>query len=862
MSMHETGLLRRAAFAAAAVMTLRTIQAPAQQQAAEKTTNQIACLPQQQPLLKVPEIISKGGKLRATIIAGTEQQRMGTRYPTRINGRPSQPGDPQTYEACYPEFVRVFRSPDAIPPYPGPTKGFADPMSGPTLRAGVGEVIELSFINQIDPSKFGLSIDLGDNADCDSTGAGYPGNDTYPNCFHGSTTANIHFHGTHTNPGSTGDNVFLEIVSSRRLTGQPVATEAMVRPAFDRIFKKCEAELAKGSHVEWPVTWSDLPRDVLNPPPGTFPNSWVEKQRQLLQKFDTLPKIGRKLWPVDEAQNRKGQWPQYYIGTYPYCFKLPKYPEVTPAPVPKGGEGEAELHAHEGATAPSVMQQGGALKMGQAPGTHWYHAHKHGSTTVDEANGLSGAFIIEGTYDDQINDYYKDFGEKWARTQPVLVINQFGTVPNLKAPGAGQDKGPEFSVNGRINPVLKMKPGEVQMWRIVNTSGRAGAFFIGPPAGFTWRQLAQDGVQFHNDNYATSLNKSFLLAPGNRADLLVQAPSTPCPTASGCLSPVEVHNIVDPGDLIPATPPSRGPFNISLLTLQVTNDAPVKMTLPATTPAATFPAFLENIQTSEVSGTKRIDFGTVPQTAPPKVNAIHTIDGQQFSGEVGAVVLLNKVEEWTVTNNSTGISHPFHIHINPFQITEVFAPNARLGTITGSGSVTTTAGSAVVAGSGTSFKTQFRARDAITIANEPLTTVKSIESDTSLTLNAPAATSGSGRPYTYDALQYIVSTDDNAPVVTGQCRLNPDKPETWKPCAAGATPAHRIWWDVFPIPSGVAVTDSKGANITIPGYFKMRSRFVDYPGYFVIHCHILAHEDRGMMTVVEIAPLRSPYSHH
>jgi FtsP/CotA-like multicopper oxidase with cupredoxin domain len=39
---------------------------------------------------------------------------------------------------------------------------------------------------------------------------------------------------------------------------------------------------------------------------------------------------------------------------------------------------------------------------------------------------------------------------------------------------------------------------------------------------------------------------------------------------------------------------------------------------------------------------------------------------------------------------------------------------------------------------------------------------------------------------------------------------------------------------------------------TIPGYFKMRSRFVDYPGVYVLHCHILIHEDRGMMFSVEV----------
>jgi FtsP/CotA-like multicopper oxidase with cupredoxin domain len=49
--------------------------------------------------------------------------------------------------------------------------------------------------------------------------------------------------------------------------------------------------------------------------------------------------------------------------------------------------------------------------------------------------------------------------------------------------------------------------------------------------------------------------------------------------------------------------------------------------------------------------------------------------------------------------------------------------------------------------------------------------------------------------------------------------------------------------------------------VTVPGYFKMRSRFVDYAGQYVLHCHILAHEDRGMMTVVEVVPFTTPYSH-
>ena len=46
----------------------------------------------------------------------------------------------------------------------------------------------------------------------------------------------------------------------------------------------------------------------------------------------------------------------------------------------------------------------GPLKMGQAPGTHWYHAHKHGSTALNVANSMTGAFIIEGaSYDGALN---------------------------------------------------------------------------------------------------------------------------------------------------------------------------------------------------------------------------------------------------------------------------------------------------------------------------------------------------------------------------------------------------------------------------------------------------------------------------
>jgi FtsP/CotA-like multicopper oxidase with cupredoxin domain len=175
-------------------------------------------------------------------------------------------------------------------------------------------------------------------------------------------------------------------------------------------------------------------------------------------------------------------------------------------------------------------------------------------------------------------------------------------------------------------------------------------------------------------------------------------------------------------------------------------------------------------------------------------------------------VLLNQVEEWKIVNETYGgriVSHPFHIHINPFQIVEVFSPN-----------------------------------DTLPDPKHPNKTIP----------------------------KYIF--DQKAQTSSSQCYLDPNNPKTWKPCtkqSVTVTPKNLIWWDVFPIPSGIKATDAAGKpildpitnqQVQVPGYFKMRSRFVDYAGFYVIHCHILAHEDRGMMTIVDVAPARTPYSHH
>jgi FtsP/CotA-like multicopper oxidase with cupredoxin domain len=766
-----------------------------------------------QSLFKVPELAAKDGKLRGTVWLGDEQEWMAFRRPV------SAPTDASTSQ-CFPQYVRMFRglntvqyvqnsqgNVEAVAYDPKPmADGYPLPMPGPTLRARVGNLIQLIFLNQINPSDFGDSIDRGETGrggGCDESSAGYPGQDKFPDCFHGSSTGNIHFHGTHTNPNTTGDNVFIEVRPSLRENNKPLVTPNRVDGWFNDFFTRCEQQLSRNVLREWPMLWSDLPK------------GWTDDQEDLLKRYDKqlVKDYGtgvRQLWPVDATQLRQNAWPQYYIGSYPYCFRLPEYTEQTwPPPAPAapalGGAGTAEA-GHEGmsmgagATATAPQEAVSRLLMGQSPGTHWYHAHKHGSTAINVANGMTGAFIIEGQYDDDLNAWY---GNGWTRTQPVLVINQLGVTPNLLRGGAGRiDKGPDFSINGQLKPVIEMRPGEVQMWRMVNTSGRAGAFFLGAPAGFQWRQLAQDGVQFSDPNYKRP-RPTFLMAAGNRVDLLIKAPAAPCAPAGGCKYNLMVKNEVDPQDLT-ANPPAAP---LTLLTINVSGPPvdPKSNGANFIPNAPTFPAFLTDISDAEVKATKKLTFSS----SSPGKGGMHMIDDKKFDGEVGEVVLLNTVEEWKVMNATyqPPISHPFHIHINPFQVTEIFSPN-----------------------------------DTLPDPKNPAKTIP----------------------------KYIF--DQKARQSAKQCYLNPlGNPNDWKPCEPTPPNKDNIWWDVFPIPSGIAATDAAGQPIInpttkqpvkVPGYFKMRSRFVDYPGFYVLHCHILAHEDRGMMTIVEVTPVRTPYSHH
>jgi FtsP/CotA-like multicopper oxidase with cupredoxin domain len=755
----------------------------------------------------IPEIVSEGGVLRGTIkLQDALESLQDTDLPDR---------------KCVNQLLRFYVRGDqtvggeAIPPAP---------MPGPTLRARLGDVVALTFLNQIDPRDYFGSIDRAENgvgAGCD-TGTGAPGYpnlgtnksntigepviDTMPNCFHESSTGNLHFHGTHTSPTSTGDNVFLGVRPSPRDANGPTVTEATFKAAYDTFFAACEKSLRANNKNQWPVTWppalnADTTHEYKNDPPANWeqdPLGWTYKQARLLYDHDPA------LLKADVTLSTEKQWPQYYLGSAPTCFVLP-----------------------------DIADKSQHLEMGQAPGTHWYHAHKHGSTSANVANGMAGAFIIEG--DDYDGAFDKFYGPGWTRKQPVMVVNQVANsleleIPLNVRPAAGSAP---FSVNGQQQPTLLMRPGEVQLWRVVNASPVDGFYLAGLPEGFDWQQTAQDGVQFDAYNFTTRARRPVYVAAANRIDLLVKAPTAPKP------EPYAVQVWKGPsiakaiGSTTPPPTPSRRPKPTNLLNVFVTGAAviPPMEIIPAAN-LGQRPAFLNDLAWPDSDPpTRTFTFSTTGASGQRQ----HTINGMKFDPEHPVKIdRVNTVEEWKVVNTTTvggGIDHPFHIHINPFQVTSVFSPNAPMVYTNGQ-----------------------PVRDKT--SNQPVP----------LYVIAPAVP-------VYAAYQCVLRPDDDKSWVP--CAKTPPNcgdaapsGPPWAPCNASPPVQSNlsktnIWWDVFPIPAGVAVKDGTTEKV-ISGYFTMVTKFADYQGAFVMHCHILAHEDRGMMMSVQVGTSNPAelFAHH
>jgi FtsP/CotA-like multicopper oxidase with cupredoxin domain len=450
-------------------------------------------------------------------------------------------------------------------------------------------------------------------------------------------------------------------------------------------------------------------------------------------------------------------------------------------------------------------EYGFRIPFNQSPGTHWYHPHKHGSVAIQVMNGMTGALIVDGGGLDSLADAH-------GMVEKVIAMQQIDSLPNLIDAPANPAT-PQTLVNGRVTPVVVMRPGEVQRWRLVDenvtkTAAFSVAFYDTVGEEPAMYDVARDGVTYADTNYAPggvmTPDTAVLVAPGNRLDVFVQAPST------GGLFQLRGTPVFHdrPGDntrkeglrddqnpatvrgrQVSATTVATGATPLFYVYVDSTL-APNGSSLPTSLPA--LPSFLQNLPgtldpTAILADSANLAVVVFSQQATGSGNTVSTpprfflgtqqSPNMQFHSDSVYVprnasndslpMVLDSVQTWKVVNTST-VNHPFHIHINPFQVIDVYYPNS---------------------------------------------------GDPNATLYAQL---------------------DSAAQVRGS----------------------PIWLDVIPLPK---------ASGSTPGYVLIRQGYEPFlnadgstctscgPAYgeFVMHCHILGHEERGMMQVIEIIPSAS-----
>ena len=165
---------------------------------------------------------------------------------------------------------------------------------------------------------------------------------------------------------------------------------------------------------------------------------------------------------------------------------------------PRGRSDNIFIHVNPGhefeyeVTVPRAGRQG--------PGMFWYHPHGHGFVTKQMLGGMSGGLVVEGS----------------EGLLPILggLPERFFLIKHAE-PGGGREI---ISINGQLNPVVEIRPGELQFWRIANIG--ATLFIPFQFEGMPLYVIATDG---HSLAHPRKMS-NFFLGPGQRIDAIAIGP--------------------------------------------------------------------------------------------------------------------------------------------------------------------------------------------------------------------------------------------------------------------------------------------------------------------------------------------------
>jgi FtsP/CotA-like multicopper oxidase with cupredoxin domain len=357
------------------------------------------------------------------------------------------------------------------------------------------------------------------------------------------------------------------------------------------------------------------------------------------------------------------------------------------------------LHFH-GLTVPPVCHQDDVLKTSvqpsdppfeyrfripdnEPPGLYWYHPHIHGFSKAQVIGGASGALIVEGI--ERANPDLAGLPERVmiirdqdllnpdsppSKSEPVVpktLIDRDGDSANN---GTGFGKpAKDLSINYVPVPypdyppaVITMKPGERQLWRVLNASAitylNLAVLYDRKPQELGI--VALDGVPVNADGVTKNVlngQNHIGIPPGGRAEFIVQGPPA---GVSGLL----VTRTVDTGSGGENDP------NRALATLIASADASEPRSRLSASPEPLPPPTLPWLGNVAPVRTRRLYFSEKlldPNDPNSATTFFITEDGKTpvafdpSDAVPDIVVKQGDVEDWIIENRSTEL-HAFHIH--------------------------------------------------------------------------------------------------------------------------------------------------------------------------------------------------------
>jgi FtsP/CotA-like multicopper oxidase with cupredoxin domain len=496
---------------------------------------------------------------------------------------------------------------------------------------------------------------------------------------------------------------------------------------------------------------------------------------------------------------------KYPNSTNLHTHGLHVYPDIIrePTPTDPGLYGDFVMDdPNMGIQPGETRQYEYRLRTDHPAGMFWYHPHLHGSSAMQVGSGMAGALVVEGPID--------DVPQVAAAQERIFmfqapIFNSSGQLQTFTDVASVTTNEPPFLINGVRRPRIVMKTGEVQNWRFCNA------------AIFNMLNLSLDRHTLHeysHDGYArpfmrpvppipesaanppnnpppASYPEGIVLGAGNRTSVLVKAGAPG--TYYLRTMPIEVGRNAQ-GQAAPV-------LNADILAEVVVVDDPKPMSLPPEPlPVTPFLAPITDEELAAHGGLKRTIVMRViasdPPPPPPPAPPVPPFTGPAETPLVQPPP--GELPDWVYQAGPTQIAN------------KVFA----IGTV-----------------------------DTTSSANPAYPPATYIPFQSSKALTQTVA---------LNAVEEWTIVNMNNVRHPFHIHVNP----VYIVAINGVKLADPYWADTIPMPASNSQPTPPGPAPTQPGAttttVTFRTRFLHYTGRYVMHCHMLVHEDMGMMQGVTV----------